>query len=102
MKVAAVQSNDRGRSRSPKRGRFQEQRQGEKSNDDKKSAGNQVCGACFIHTDTVRFVQAGNETTKVSPRTKETLHSTVHLQIPQQNICVRLPSLHLIFSLAVV
>ena len=103
MKVAAVQSNDRGRSRSPsKRVRFHEQGQGEKSSDDKKSAGNQVCRACSIRTDTVSVIQAGNETTKVSPRTKETLHSIVHLQISQQNICVRLPSLHLIFSLTAV
>ena len=35
--------------------------------------GNQVCGACLIRTDTVSFVQAGNETTKVSPGTEEIL-----------------------------
>ena len=74
IKVAAVQSNDRSRSRSPtKRLRFKEKSQGEKSNDDKKSDGNQVCGACLIRTDTVSFVQAGNETTKVSPVTEEIL-----------------------------
>ena len=74
IKVAAVQPNDRSRSRSPtKRVRFQEKSQGEKSSDDKKSDGKQVCGACLIRTDTVSFVQAGNETTKVSPGTEEIL-----------------------------
>ena len=74
IKVAAVQSNDRSRSRSPtKHLRFKEKSQGEKSNDDKKSDGNQICGACLIRTDTVSFVQAGNETTKVSPGTEEIL-----------------------------
>ena len=61
MKVAAARTGGRGRSRSPsKHVRFQDQRQGEELSDDRKSDDNQVCGACFIHTDTVSYVQASN------------------------------------------
>ena len=45
--------------RSPsKHVRFQDQRQGQELNNDGKSDDNQVCGACFIHTDTVMSKQA--------------------------------------------
>ena len=40
MKVAAARTGGRGRTRSPS-----------------------VCGACFIHTDTVSYVQASNDST---------------------------------------
>ena len=54
MKVAAARTGGRGRSRFPsKHVHFQDQRQGEQLNNDRKSDDNQVCGACFIHTDTV-------------------------------------------------
>ena len=58
MKVAAARTCGRGRSRSPsKHVRFQDQRQGQELSDDMKSDDNQVCGACFIYTDTVSYVQ---------------------------------------------
>ena len=59
MKVSAARTGGRGRNRSPsKHVRFQDQKQGEELNNDRKSDGIQVCGACFIHTDTVMFKQA--------------------------------------------
>ena len=74
MKVAATQTCGRGRSRSPsKHVRFQDQTQGQELSDDRKSDDNQVCGACFIHTDTVSYVQASNDGTKVSPGMEDTL-----------------------------
>ena len=74
MKVAAARKCGRGRSRSPsKHVCFQDQRQGEELSDDSKSDDNQVCGACFIHTDTVSYVQASNDGTKVSPGTEDAL-----------------------------
>ena len=74
MKVAATRTYGRGRSRSPlKHVRFQDQRQGQELSDDGKSDDNQVCGACFIHTDTVSYVQASNDGTKVCPGMEDTL-----------------------------
>ena len=74
MKVAATRTYGRGRSRSPsKHVRFQDQRQGRELSDDGKSDDNQVCGACFIHTDTVSYVQASNDGTKVCPGMEDTL-----------------------------
>ena len=74
MKVAAARIGGRGRSQSlSKHGRFQDQRQGQELSDDRKSDENQVCGACFIHTDTVSYVQASNDNTKVSPGTEDAL-----------------------------
>ena len=70
MKVAAARTGGRGRSQSSsKHVRFQDQR----LSDDRKSDENQVCGACFIHTDTVSYVQASNDSTKVSPGTEYAL-----------------------------
>ena len=74
MKVAATRTYGRGRSRSPsKHVRFQDQRQGQELSDNGKSDDNQVCGACFIHTDTVSYVQASNVGTKVCPGMEDTL-----------------------------
>ena len=74
MKVAATRTYGRGRSRSPsKHVRFQDQRQGQELSDNEKSDDNQVCGACFIHTDTVSYVQASNVGTKVCPGMEDTL-----------------------------
>ena len=74
MKVAAARTGGGGRCRSPsKHVRFQDQRQGEKLSDDRKSDENQVCGACFNPTDTVTYVQASDDGTKVSPGTEDAL-----------------------------
>ena len=53
--------------------RFQDQRQGQELSDEGKSDDNQVCGACFIHTYTVSYVQASNDGTKVCPGMEDSL-----------------------------
>ena len=74
MKVAATRTYGRGRSRSPSEHvRFQDQRQGQELSDDGKSDDNQIYGACFIHTDTVNYVQASNDGTKICPGMENTL-----------------------------
>ena len=81
MKVAAARTGGRGISRSPsKHVGFQDQRQGEELSDDRKSYENQVCGACFIHTDTVSYAHASNDDTKVSPGTEDPLKVSTSAQ----------------------
>ena len=82
MKVAAARTCSRGRCRSPsKHVRFQNQRQGQELSDDRKSDDNQICGACFIQTDTVSYVQASNVGTKVSPGTDDALKASNTAQL---------------------
>ena len=81
MKVTAARTCGRDRSRSPsKHVRFQDQRQGQEVSDDRKSDVNHVCGACFIHTDTVGYVQASNDDTKVSRGTEDALKASTTAQ----------------------
>ena len=83
MKIAATRTCGRGRSRSPsKHVHFQDQRQGQELSDDRKSDDNQVCGACFIHTDTVSYVLASSDGTKVSPGMEDTLKMSTTAQPP--------------------
>ena len=81
MKVAATRKCGRDRSRSPsKHLRSQDQRQGQELSDDGKSDDNQLCGACFIHTDTVSYVQTSNGGTKVCLGMEDTLKGSTTAQ----------------------
>ena len=66
MRVAAAHTNNRGRSRSPKKEiRFQSYKQEAKYDlDEDKMGESQVCSTCIIPNNTVSYVQAQGENTK--------------------------------------